>query len=89
MVQTVFLISIFMCIGLWVLAVLISRMNWRPDIEPYTRRTRSFDLLIHPKKYVLQRAVSAVRLLVAIGMLFLLIAIGSLVFQFIRDFSSR
>lgn len=89
MVQVVYLTSFFIGIAALISAVFFARLNWRPDIEPYSKQTRVFHMALHPNHYVRTDAVPRVCLLTAIGVVFLLIAIGALVFKFIQDLAGR
>jgi len=86
MIQAAFLISLLIGVLALVAAISFARLNWRSDIEPYSRRTRLHDLALNLDDYVLPEVVTKVRVLLIAGIILLVIAIGTLVCQFIQDF---
>jgi hypothetical protein len=89
MIQTVFLVCLSIGIFALIAAIVFARLKWRPDIEPYGRRTRLFNLAVNLNDYILPHAVTKVRLLGITGIAFLVIAIGALACKFIQDFACR
>ena len=84
--EVVFLTALLMGDALLISSFLIARHNWRPDLPPYNLRTRAFDVLLHPAKYVLPRALRITRSLQVLGGLLLLVAILALARQAMQDF---
>jgi hypothetical protein len=50
-----------------VAGLFLTRMNWRPDIEPFGRRSRALQIALHPENYATARRLGAIRLLNAVG----------------------
>ena len=64
----------------------VARRNWRPDRPPYSLQTRALDVLLHPAKHVLPRALGLTRRLQVLGELLLVVAPLALARQAIQDF---
>ena len=65
----------------------VSRFHWRQDVPPYNLRTHSFDVLLHPAKYVQPRALRATRALQLLGALLLLVALLAIAREALPAFS--
>ena len=76
-----FLVQLFLAIFLLVGAMFWTRLNRRPDVPPYNRRTRSLDVTLHPERYAQAEALRAIRALRLLGTLFLGGAVAVLVVE--------
>ena len=84
--QVVFLTALLSGIFLLVASFVVARFHWRADIPPYSLKTRSMDVLLHPAKYVQPQALRLTRILQLLGSLLSLVAILALARQFVHDF---
>ncbi len=50
----------------------ITRLTWRADVEPYGRRSRLVQIALHPEDFAKADRLREIRLLNAVGGLFLL-----------------
>jgi hypothetical protein len=50
-----------------VAGLFLTRANWRADIEPFGRRSRAFQIALHPENYATARRLGAIRFLNATG----------------------
>lgn len=88
MIQAAFLVSLFAAICFLVAAVVIARVHWRPDIEPYGRQTNVLHLMRNLPLYVMPGAVARVRRLEIVGVLFLICAVGALAYKLTADLAA-
>ena len=54
----------------------VTRQTWRTDIEPYGRRSRLFQIALHPERFASPERLGAIRLLNLIGAAFVLLAVA-------------
>ena len=54
----------------------MTRLHWRPDIPPYSRRTHALHVMLHPEEYVKDAPLRAIRSLNLAGGLLLAGAAG-------------
>jgi len=57
-------------------ALFITRQTWRTDIEPFGRRSRLFQIALHPQRFATPDRLTAIRLLNLIGTGFVLLAVA-------------
>jgi hypothetical protein len=50
-----------------VAGLFLTRLNWRPDLEPYGRRSPALQIALHPENYATARRLREIRLLNAAG----------------------
>jgi hypothetical protein len=86
-------VTIFMCllcggILLLVAGLLLTRLNWRSDIEPFGRRHRFFQIALHPQDYCTDRRLREIRVLNALGALLLCGALAVVTYDIVLS-SSR
>lgn len=69
------------CIGLLFLVsgLIVTRLNWRPDVRPPSFTAAGSDLAAHPERYVTALAVSLVRRLNLVGMIICIVAVAGLI----------
>ena len=79
--EAIFLTSDLAGVALLVGSFVAARLNWRRDIPPYSLRTRSLDVLLHPAKYVLPQVLPIVRIFSVLGLLLPAIAVATLARQ--------
>lgn len=53
----------------------VTRLTWRPDVAPYGRRSRAFQIALHPENYATTDRLTEIRVWNAIGGLLLCIAL--------------
>ena len=87
--ELMFLILLSLGIFTLLSAIMLARMNWRPDLPPFGRRTSLIDLMLHPERYVTSQVIGRVRWLNRLGVLFLACALGILANEAFRDFLGR
>ena len=59
----------------------ITRQTWRTDIEPFGRRSRMFQIALHPERFATPERLAAIRLLNLIGAGFVLLALAVIAFD--------
>lgn len=62
----------------------LTRMHWRDDIPPFSRRTPTLDMLMHPERFARAEAVAGIRALNLAGALLLAAAVGTLLREAVR-----
>jgi hypothetical protein len=67
------LVSGILCL---VCALFITRRAWRADIEPFNRRSRLFQIALHPERFAMSDHLQAVRCLNGLGFVLILCALG-------------
>jgi hypothetical protein len=67
--EAAFLALVFSGVLALLASMLLTRLHWRPDIPPYSWRTRSLDVTLHPERYVKNAPLRAIRILTVIGAL--------------------
>ena len=53
----------------------LTRMTWRTDIAPFGRRSRPFQIALHPENFAKPDRLSAIRLLNLLGAVLILAAL--------------
>jgi hypothetical protein len=79
--EQLFLVALFSGIIALVCGMLLIRANWRGDVVPFGRHSRTLDILLHPEKYARPELLRVIRTLNWMGLAFLLIAVGLLIHE--------
>jgi hypothetical protein len=79
-----FLVLLFSGVCALIVGMLWTRLNWRPDILPYGRRTRSLDVMLHPERYATQDALRSIRVLTVTGAMCVTGAVVVLAYELLR-----
>jgi hypothetical protein len=66
------LVSGILCL---VCALFVTRRAWRADIEPFNRRSRLFQIALHPERFATPDRLQAVRWLNGLGFVLILCAL--------------
>ena len=85
MEQTTFLLLILLGTLALVGGMLWTRLHWRADVPPYSRRTRFLDVTLHPERYAKGQAVPVIRTLNGAGGLGVAGALAILAYKAFRD----
>jgi hypothetical protein len=83
--EIAFLVQLALAIAALVGGSSRTRMNWRPDIEPYGRATRAVDVLLHPERYAVEQSLRGVRILNLCGLVLLVGTMCVLAWRAVRD----
>jgi hypothetical protein len=77
------LFLVFLAAGILCLVggLLITRLTWRSDIEPFSRRSRFFQIALHPERYASPSRLSVIRWLNLAGTALILCAVIVVVFD--------
>ncbi len=86
MTQAVFLAAMMLGVLLLIAGLGVTRLNWRRDIAPFSRKTRFIDVCLHTEKYAQPEVVPRVRVLNTLGLLFLVIAAAALLREALSQF---
>lgn len=89
MEQAAFLILLPLGILTLVGGLVWTRLNWRPDVAPYSRHTRSVDVAVHPERYAKEQALGRIRALNLLGAVLLASAVGILMYEALRVAAER
>ena len=84
--EALFLTTVLGGTILLIAGIMVARLNWRSDVPPYSLRTRSTDVLLHPEKYALPEACLFVRALGVFGVVSLLVAVFAIIREAILQF---
>ncbi len=87
--ETAFLVLLLLGILALLCGVLWTRLNWRPDIPPYGRHTRSLDVTLHPARYAAPHSLPAIRILNVIGAVLLAGATVVLIREVLSSITGR
>ena len=88
MEQAAFFILLLSGVLALVCGIVWTRLNWRPDVTPYGRDTRFFDVTLHPGRYANDRAVPMIRRLNIVGAFCVVSALAILAHKAFVDFFS-
>jgi len=58
-----------------VAGLFMTRQTWRPDVEPFGRRSRLFQIALHPERFATPQRLRSIRLLNFVGASFILCAL--------------
>ena len=67
-----YLLLLFGGILFLVSGLFVTRLTWRPDIEPFGRRSRLFQIALHPENFARPERLREIRFLNLVGGLLLL-----------------
>jgi hypothetical protein len=70
-------------------ALFLTRQTWRPDIEPFGRRHRPFQIALHPEHYATGRHLRLIRALNLVGGLLLCGALAVVAYDIILTTASH
>jgi hypothetical protein len=73
---TLFLAFLFSGIICLVSALFVTRQTWRADIEPFNRRSRLFEIALHPERFATPDRLHAIRWLNFAGFVLILCAVA-------------
>jgi hypothetical protein len=75
------LFLVFLTAGILCLVggLFITRLTWRSDIEPFNRRSRLFQIALHPERYASPSRLSVIRWLNLAGAALILCAVALVV----------
>ena len=68
-----FLVSGIFCL---VYALFVTRRTWRADIEPFNRRSRLFQIALHPERFATSDRLHAIRWFNFVGFVLILCALA-------------
>jgi len=85
--EAIFLTAFLLGDILLIASFLNARQNWRPDLPPYTLQRSALDVLLHPSKYVLPKALPLTRTPQVLGGLLLFVALLALAREAIQEFA--
>ena len=54
----------------------VTRLTWRPDIEPFGRRSRMWQIALHPERFATPARLRTIRFLNLAGAVFIVCALG-------------
>jgi hypothetical protein len=66
---------------LLVAGLFLTRLTWRPDVEPFGRGSPTLRILFHPERFARPERLRAIRLLNALGCMLLLGAVVVLAYD--------
>jgi hypothetical protein len=66
---------------LLVAGLFLTRLTWRPDVEPFRRGSPILQIMIHPERFATQQRLREIRLLNLTGVLLLAAAVGVLAYD--------
>lgn len=87
--QAAFVCLLLLGIVALVAGLVLTRLHWRSDLEPFGRGTRYLPLLLHPDRYVRAAPLRSIRALNLAGVLLIVGAIGVLVAELLRPAIGR
>jgi hypothetical protein len=87
--EAAFLILLFLGIFALLGGMLWARLNWRLDVPPYGRRTRTLDVMLHPERYAKDDSLRAIRTMNLTGALLLASAAVIVGYELLRITSGR
>ena len=66
-----FILLLFGGIVFLVLGLFVTRLTWRTDVEPFGRRSRLFQIALHPENFAKAARLREIRILNLVGGLLL------------------
>ena len=75
--QALFLTLLAGGIAFLLAGLLITRQTWRADIPPYNRRSRFFQIALHPERFARSERLPLIRSLNLLGALLVLCAVAT------------
>ena len=82
--ETAFLSLLFLGLFALLAGIMMTRLNWHPDIPPYGLRTRLLDVMRHPERYVKDAPLGVIRSLNLAGVVLLVGAAGVVAYEILR-----
>ena len=79
--MTLFLVLLIGGIGLLVSGLFVTRLTWRPDVEPFGRSSSFLAIAVHPERFATGEKLTAIRLLNLMGGALLGGAVGVLIYE--------
>jgi hypothetical protein len=76
-----FLVAGILC---FVCALSVTRRAWRADIEPFNRRTRLFQVALHPERFTASDRLQVIRWLNGLGFVLILCALVVVVYDIVE-----
>jgi hypothetical protein len=70
--EVLFLLLLFGGILFLVGGLFVTRLTWRADVEPFGRRSRLFQIALHPENFARAERLREIRILNLVGGLLLL-----------------
>jgi hypothetical protein len=85
------LFLIFLGLGIVCLVggLFLTRQTWRPDIEPFSRRSRPFQIAIRPERYATPDRLPVIRLLNLIGAALIVCAVSVVAYDIALSYLGR
>src|SRR5262249_38600465 len=87
--EMTFLLALFAGILCLIAGLLLTRFNWRSDVPPYGRHSKSFDVALNPAKYAGADVVPLIRTLNALGGILLAVAVLALIWEGLAPSAKR
>ena len=82
--------ALLLCGNLLLVAGLfLTRLTWRPDVEPFGRGSPILQIMIHAERFATPERLRAIRLLNLSGGVLLCAAVGVLVYEIVSVTLSR
>ena len=81
MTQLIFIGTLLGGILSFVVALFLTRQTWRPDVEPFGRRSSIFQIALHPDRFANSERLREIRLLNLIGAALLCCAAVAVVYE--------
>jgi hypothetical protein len=84
-----FLIFLGLGIACLVGGLFVTRQTWRPDIEPFNRRSRLFQIALRPERFATPDRLPLIRVLNLIGAALIACAIGVVAYDVALGYLGR
>jgi len=75
-------------IGFLLVGLFLTRQAWRPDIPPYGRRSRLFQIALHPERFATPGRLGTIRALNVVGAVLILCAIVVVALDIVASMSA-
>ena len=82
--EAAFLGLLFAGVAALLAGVMLTRLNWRPDIPPYGLGTRFLDVTLHPDRYVKDAVLGVIRSLTFVGGVLLACAVSLVAWEILQ-----
>jgi hypothetical protein len=69
---------------LLVAGLFLTRLNWRPDVEPYGRGSPFLEILIHPERFATPGRLRTIRMLNLLGCVLIFGAVALLICELVK-----
>ena len=87
--QALFLVFLSFGIACLVGGLFLTRKAWRSDIQPFGRRSRLFQIALHPERFATSAHLPIIRWLNIIGATSILCALGVVIFDLLVSISAE